>query len=142
MTTIENKVWDHIERWGRCSVWHTSLTKIMGMEQFRPFETMLKRNDQIASIANLYVGQEVAEEDKFYLLDAMKFYLLREWSVKLLVPHVWFLALHDEDADDTFAVYQKAWPPHSGLRYGHTVKFGPPQLLIPKSEFKLCEVKS
>ena len=140
MSNLEDRVWTAVGKWAKCGVWRTSLTKTMGMEQFRPFEAVLHRNDHAASIANLYEGKSVVEENGCYMIDAIRFYLLRDWSVKMMVPHVWFIALHDEDADDTFMLYQKAWPPNSGLRYEHTVKIGPPQLLIPKGEFKPCEV--
>jgi len=134
----DNKIWDAVGKWGKCSVWNTSLTKVA--ETFRPFHATLTRNDKVVSIANLYSGQEIVEDKGHYLIDAMSFYLLRDWSVRLLVPHVWFMAHYEEDADDSFALYHKAWPVQSGLRYDHTVRFGPPQLLIPKSDFKPCEV--
>lgn len=137
----DSKIWDAIGQWARCGVWTTELTKVMGSEIYRPFHAVLKRNDKVVSVANLYAGQEVAEDEGHYLIDAMAFYLLRDWSGKFLVPHVWFVAHFEEEADDSLAIYQRAWPQHSGQRYEHTVKFGPPQLLIPKSEFKLCEVK-
>lgn len=125
-----SRVWDAVGQWGRCDVWRAS----------SQFHAALTRNDKVVSIANLYSGQEVIEESGHYLIDAMSFYLLRDWSVKLLVPHLWFIA--ESERDDSVVLLHKAWPVHSGQRYEHTVKQGPPLLLIPKSDFKLCEARA
>ena len=127
-------VWTHIELWARCKVWLNQI-------EARPFDGLLTRSDKVVSVANLYAGEEVAEDEGHYLIDAMAFYRLRDWSGKFLVPHVCFVAHFGEESDDIHAVYQRAWPAHSGQRYELTVKHGLPQLKIPKNEFKLCEAR-